>query len=259
MTKTAFGLALKEESMYDGQRRMCPAGCGTDCQYEKQEKDMRLRNIPGAKEAILESPYVVQEPENCRNNWENVFPEKNPLHIEVGMGKGRFLMDMARLHPDVNYIGIEMYDSVLLRAVQKREEMHEEGDNLPNLLFMRMDARELPLVFGEGEVQKIYLNFSDPWPKARHAKRRLTSREFLARYEQILEKEGTVEFKTDNRELFEFSLEEVKEQGWELIASTFDLHNQKEMMQGNVMTEYEEKFSSMGNPICKLICRQKQG
>ena len=99
-------------------------------------------------------------------------------------------MDMARLHPDVNYIGIEMYDSVLLRAVQKREEMHEEGDNLPNLLFMRMDARELPLVFGEGEVQKIYLNFSDPWPKARHAKRRLTSREFLARYEQILEKEG---------------------------------------------------------------------
>ena len=137
---------------------------------------MRLRNIPGAKEAILESPYVVQEPENCRNNWETVFSEKNPLHIEVGMGKGRFLMDMARLHPNVNYIGIEMYDSVLLRAVQKREEMHEEGDNLPNLLFMRMDARELPLVFGEGEVQKIYLNFSDPWPKARHAKRRLTSR-----------------------------------------------------------------------------------
>ena len=126
-------------------------------------------------------------------------------------------MDMARLHPDVNYIGIEMYDSVLLRAVQKREEMHEEGDNLPNLLFMRMDARESCLWSSAKErCTKIYLNFSDPWPKARHAKRRLTSREFLARYEQILEKEGTVEFKTDNRELFEFSLEEVKEQGWEL-------------------------------------------
>ena len=213
---------------------------------------MRLRNIPGAKEAILESPYVVQEPENCRNNWENVFPEKNPLHIEVGMGKGRFLMDMARLHPDVNYIGIEMYDSVLLRAVQKREEMHEEGDDLPNLLFMRMDARELPLVFGEGEVQKIYLNFSDPWPKDRHAKRRLPSRQFLARYEKILKPEGTIEFKTDNRPLFDFALEELEPAGWQAEEVTFDLHADERLMQGNVMTEYEEKFSAAGNPIHKL-------
>ena len=239
--------------MYDGQRHMCPAGYGADGQYEKREKDMRLRNIPGAKEAILESPYVVQEPENCRNNWETVFSEKNPLHIEVGMGKGRFLMDMARLHPNVNYIGIEMYDSVLLRAVQKREEMHEEGDDLPNLLFMRMDARELPLVFGEGEVQKIYLNFSDPWPKERHAKRRLTSRQFFDRYDQILAPRGVVEFKTDNRPLFEFSLEETEEAGWKLMAHTFDLHHDPSMNEGNVMTEYEEKFSSMGNPIYKMI------
>ena len=174
------------------------------------------------------------------------------------MGKGRFLMDMARLHPEINYVGIEMYDSVLLRALQKREELEEKGEELRNLLFMRMDARELPQVFEKGEVEKIYLNFSDPWPKARHAKRRLTSRQFLSRYEKILVRNGKVEFKTDNRELFEFSLEEVKEQGWELLESTFDLHNQPEMMEGNVMTEYEEKFSSMGNPICKLICRQKQ-
>ena len=122
---------------------------------------------------------------------------------------------------------------------------------------MRVDARELPEIFEKGEVQKIYLNFSDPWPKARHAKRRLTSREFLSRYEKILAEEGTVEFKTDNKDLFEFSLEEVKESPWELLAHTFDLHNEEGMMEGNVMTEYEEKFSSMGNPICKLVIRQK--
>lgn len=217
---------------------------------------MRLRNIPGAKEAILKSPYVVQEPEKYKGRWDGCFPVKKPLHIEVGMGKGRFLMDMASIHPEINYLGIEMYDSVLLRALQKREELEAEGRNPGNLMFMRMDARDLPKVFAKGEVQRIYLNFSDPWPKARHAKRRLTSREFLGRYEEILTAGGTVEFKTDNRELFEFSLEEIKEKGWELLASTFDLHNDEQMMCGNVMTEYEEKFSSMGNPICKLICRQ---
>ena len=214
---------------------------------------MRLRNIPGAQDAITESSYVLQNPEEHKGQWADFFSEKNPLHIEVGMGKGRFLMDMARLHPDVNYIGIEMYDSVLLRALQKREELEKEGQVYSNLYFMRMDARLLPEIFEKGEVAKIYLNFSDPWPKSCHAKRRLTSREFLARYDQILAQEGTVEFKTDNRELFEFSLEEVGEAGWKLLAHTFDLHHNGEMMQGNVMTEYEEKFSSMGNPICKMI------
>lgn len=144
------------------------------------------------------------------------FPTEPAIHLEVGMGKGRFLMDMARLHPEINYIGIEMYDSVLLRAIQKREALAEEGENLSNLMFMRMDARLLPEVFEKGEVAKIYLNFSDPWPKARHASRRLTSREFLARYDQILTLEGTIEFKTDNRGLFDFSLEEVPEAGWEI-------------------------------------------
>ena len=214
---------------------------------------MRLRNITGAQDAITESSYVIQKPEEHKGQWADVFSEKNPLHIEVGMGKGRFLMDMARLHPDVNYIGIEMYDSVLLRALQKREELEKEGQVYSNLYFMRMDARILPEVFEKGEVAKIYLNFSDPWPKSRHAKRRLTSREFLARYDQILAQEGTVEFKTDNRELFDFSLEEVEEAEWKLLAHTFDLHHNEEMMKGNVMTEYEEKFSSMGNPICKMI------
>lgn len=165
------------------------------------------------------------------------------------MGKGQFLMELARRNPQVNYLGIEMYDSVLLRALQRMAEI----DELPNLLFMREDARLLPEIFRKGEVEKIYLNFSDPWPKARHAKRRLTSREFLNRYERILVPEGVVEFKTDNRGLFEFSLEEIREAGWRLLACTYDLHNDAKMCEGNVMTEYEEKFSSLGNPIYKLV------
>ena len=218
---------------------------------------MRLRNIPGAQDAILESPYVVQEPQTKKGHWAEVFEKKQPLHIEVGMGKGRFLMDLARLHPEINYIGIEMYDSVLLRALQKREELEAAGEEFSNLVFIRVDARLLPEIFEKDEVDGIYLNFSDPWPKARHAKRRLTSREFLARYEKILKKEGTVEFKTDNRGLFEFSLEEVRDSDWNLEVCTFDLHHDEELVKGNVMTEYEEKFSSMGNPICKMVIRQK--
>ena len=214
---------------------------------------MRLRNIPGAKDAIAESIYVIQNPQENKGNWDKVFPQHQPVHLEVGMGKGRFLMDMAKLHPEINYIGIEMYDSVLLRAIQKKEALAEEGQELSNLKFMRMDARLLPEVFEKGEVSRIYLNFSDPWPKARHASRRLTSREFLSRYDKILKEDGTIEFKTDNRGLFDFSLEEVPEAGWKLEAHTFDLHHNEEMMIGNVMTEYEEKFSSMGNPICKMI------
>ena len=226
---------------------------GLRLSLQEDRSDMRLRNIPGAKDAILESGYVVQEPKEHKGKWTECFSGKQPLHIEVGMGKGRFLMDMARLHPDVNYVGIEMYDSVLLRALQKMEEREHAGTLPENLVFLRMDARTLPLVFEKGEVGKIYLNFSDPWPKERHAKRRLTSRQFLERYNQILAADGVVEFKTDNKGLFEFSLEEVEEAGWKLLGHTFDLHHDSAMNEGNVMTEYEEKFSSMGNPIYKLI------
>ena len=214
---------------------------------------MRLRNIPGSKDVIADSRFVVQNPDSQRGKWAEVFTNNHPVWIEVGMGKGRFIMDMARLHPDINFIGIEMYDSVLLRAVQKREQMEEE---LSNLYFIRMDARNLPEVFAQGEVDRIFLNFSDPWPKERHAKRRLTSRQFLERYDQILAEDGQVEFKTDNRGLFEFSLQEVEETKWQLAASTFDLHHESEMVRGNVMTEYEEKFSSMGNPIHKMIIQR---
>ena len=209
---------------------------------------MRLRHIRGSEETIAESPYVIQEPELHKGSWNQVFGNDNPIQIEVGMGKGRFIMELAKQNPDINYIGIERYSSVLLRGLQKRAQLE-----LNNIYFMCIDAKNMADYFAPGEVNKIYLNFSDPWPKARHAKRRLTSREFLARYDQILVQDGKVEFKTDNRDLFEFSLEEVKEAGWNLENYTFDLHHNEEMVQGNVMTEYEEKFSSMGNPICKMV------
>ena len=216
---------------------------------------MRLRNIRGSKDVIASCPFVVQEPESCRGRWAEIFGNENPIHIEVGMGKGRFLMDMAVLHPEINYIGIEMYDSVLLRAVQKREKLETE---IKNLFFIRMDARQLPEVFAEGEVDRIYLNFSDPWPKARHARRRLTSNEFFKLYDQVLTADGTVEFKTDNRPLFDFSVEELEtSELFVLDQLSYDLHNDSTMNQGNIMTEYEAKFSSMGNPICKLIAKRR--
>ena len=209
---------------------------------------MRLKNVPGARDVIAESSLVVHEPEKQKGNWQQVFGNDHPVHIEIGMGKGRFICEMAKTHPDINYIGIEKYSSVLLRAIQKMEE-----EPLPNLLFIRMDAENIDEVFGLDEVDRIYLNFSDPWPKDRHAKRRLPSKEFLARYDRFLKKDGVLEFKTDNRGLFDFAVEELPQAGWKLVKITYDLHHDEEMMKGNVMTEYEQKFSSMGNPIYKYI------
>lgn len=209
---------------------------------------MRLRNVPGAREVMVENDYVFTEPENVKGTWKDIFGNDNPVHIEIGMGKGRFITTLAADNPDINYIGIEKYSSVLLRAVEKQDELQ-----LPNLRFIRMDAEGICEVFDKDEVDRIYLNFSDPWPKDRHAKRRLTSRQFFARYDNILKKSGRVEFKTDNRDLFDFSVEKVKEAGWNLKAVTYDLHNDASMNEGNVCTEYELKFSEQGNPICKLI------
>lgn len=217
---------------------------------------MRLRNIPGAHDYLSSHPLVIKNETRYRGTWAETFEHpEHPIHIEIGMGKGKFLLTLAKENPNINYIGIERYSSVLLRALEQFDN-NEEYQNLTNVRFICMDARNLPEVFAVGEVGKIYLNFSDPWPKERHAKRRLTSRQFLERYSEILSPQGRVEFKTDNRGLFEFSLEEVKEAGWKLEAYTFDLHHEKEMMEGNVMTEYEEKFSSMGNPIHKMIITQ---
>lgn len=212
---------------------------------------MRLRNISGARDVIAESPLVVHEPEKIKGKWTDIFGNDHPLRIEIGMGKGRFIHELAERNPEINYIGIEKYSSVLLRALQKMEIRP-----LSNLLFIRMDAEEITEVFDREEVDRIYLNFSDPWPKDRHAKRRLPSKEFLFRYNQFLKKDGVLEFKTDNKDLFDFALEELPKAGWEVVEFTYDLHHDIQMMENNIMTEYEEKFSSKGNPIYKYIIKR---
>ena len=208
---------------------------------------MRLRNVKGARETIEVNPYVIKDGEERKGKWKELFGNNYPIHLEIGMGKGKFLLQLAEQNPDINYIGIEKYSSVLIRALQKREEY--EGENI---YFLRMDAENIPDIFKEGEIDRIYLNFSDPWPKERRAKRRLTSKEFFSRYDRILKKDGVVIFKTDNRELFDFSLEQVPLAGWKLKNYTYDLHH-SEYAEGNIMTEYEEKFSAQGKPICRLV------
>lgn len=229
---------------------------------------MRLRNIPRADGVLQAHPIVAKEEKEQKGKWAEVFGNHNPIHIEIGMGKGQFILSLAKRNPEINYIGVERYSSVLLRAVEKYNEMCGQKpliedvtdteqlriwEEIPNVRFICMDAADITEVFEPGEIQKIYLNFSDPWPKKRHARRRLTSKEFFGRYEKVLPAEGIVEFKTDNTELFQFSLDEVAEAGWALRAHTWDLHHDEMMNVGNVMTEYEEKFSSIGNPIHKLI------
>ena len=216
---------------------------------------MRLKNVPGSREAVAASDFVITEPDRMAGQWAaKVFCNNDPIHIEVGMGKGRFINCLAANNPDINYIGIEKYSSVLIRALEKAEK-----DPLSNLRFIRMDAEDIEAVFAKGEVERIYLNFSDPWPKDRHAKRRLTSGRFLGRFANILSDNGTIEFKTDNRDLFDYSLEEIEPAGWKLVASTYDLHNDPVMCEGNIMTEYEEKFSMAGNPICKYVITPAHG
>lgn len=230
---------------------------------------MRLRNIPRAEGVLQAHPIVMKEETTYKGKWNQEFGNHHPIHIEIGMGKGQFLLTLARQNPDINYIGIERYSSVLLRAVEKYEEFcGREGllgvepgemrplrvdEKLSNIRYVCMDATDIADVFAPGEVARIYLNFSDPWPKKKHARRRLTSREFFGRYQKILAEEGVVEFKTDNSDLFQFSLEEVEAARWKLTGYTWDLHNDERMNSGNIMTEYEAKFSAMGNSIHKLI------
>jgi len=208
---------------------------------------MRLRNVKGARENIAACEYVIHDPENQKGKWKELFGNDNPIHIEIGMGKGKFIQTLALNNPNINYVGIEKYSSVLIRAIEKRQE-----NDTPNLVFIRMDAEDIINIFDKEEVDQIYLNFSDPWPKDRHAKRRLTSKEFFARYDQILKSNGVVIFKTDNKDLFDFSLEEIPLANWKLKNHTFDLHN-SEYVEGNIMTEYEERFVAEGKPINRLV------
>lgn len=207
---------------------------------------MRLRNVKGSRDRIAADDFVIHKPMEYKGHWEEAFGAKRPLYLEIGMGKGKFISELAVETPQNNYLGIEKFSSVLVRALDKRRELEVD-----NLLFLRMDAEEIVDIFEKDEVDGIYLNFSDPWPKDRHAKRRLTSGRFLNRYMQVLKPEGKVIFKTDNKELFDFSLEQAEAAEWHILNYTYDLHH-SEFAAGNIMTEYEERFLQEGKPICRM-------
>lgn len=214
---------------------------------------MRLRHIKGCEDFISDAKECIREDKAIeqKGKIQDIFKEKRPLQIEIGMGKGQFIRNMAIKNPDINFIGIEKYESVLMKAIQRKRNLETEKE-IDNLRFLCADARKLAEIFDVCEVDKIFLNFSDPWPKDRHANRRLTSPDFLNIYDTILKKDGVIEFKTDNRGLFEYSLEVIKDSKWKLNYCSFDFHSEKES-EGNIMTEYEEKFAGQGNKICKMI------
>lgn len=205
---------------------------------------MRLRNVPGAREKIDNSKYIINNYKEYKGKYNTVFSNDNPICIEIGTGKGKFIKELALLNPNINYIGIEKYDSVLVRALEKVEE-----EDIPNLRYISMDATEIENAF-EKEIDTIYLNFSDPWPKARHTDRRLTSKRFLQRYDNLFKGVKHIIFKTDNRKLFEFSIMSFTEYGYKIENIILDLYNDD--IKDNVATEYEEKFHNKGMPIYKI-------
>ena len=202
---------------------------------------MRLRNVKGAKEIIESSNYVVLDYKKYRGNYNKLFKNNNPIYVEIGMGKGKFIIDNAMKYPNINFIGIEKYDSVVVRAIQKLEDK-----DIPNLKIIRMDALEITDVFDK-EVSRIYLNFSDPWPKDRHEHRRLSSDIFLKKYDLIFKDNKNIVMKTDNRYLFEYSVKSFVNYGYKINDISLDLHQAN--YPDNIMTEYEEKFVSKGSPI----------
>lgn len=207
---------------------------------------MRVRRKPGAYEALAsKKPYFIENPENYKGKWQDVFGNDKPIHAEFGGGKGRFIVGMAKLHPEINYLMVDVVPEVALKAAER---MEEEGPD--NVKLILMDLATLSDVFAENELNRIYLNFSDPWPKRRHHRRRLTYRRFLEKYKHVLDAEGWIHFKTDNKRLFEFSLNEFAETDLIMRNISLDLHHNLKIE--NVMTEYEEKFSSMGHPIYRV-------
>ena len=208
---------------------------------------MRLKHIKGSDNYVNNSSYIIHDPENRIGKWKDEFSNTNDIHIEIGMGRGNFIINMAIKHPEINYIGIEMYDSVIYKAIKKLEEL---GEKVPqNLRLIRMDANLINSIFNS-EISRIYLNFSDPWPKAKHAKRRLTSKQFLDKYDNIFKGSKQIFQKTDNNDLFEFSMESLQEHGYVLKKVTRDLYN--DMIDDNIPTEYEQKFAKQGIKINRL-------
>lgn len=204
---------------------------------------MRIRNKPWASDFIAQNPqYIIPNPEELKGNWHKFFGNENPIHIEVGTGKGSFITGMAKANPHINYIGIELFESVIVTALERVVEL-----GAPNVKLLQVNAADLQNYFAPSEIGQVYLNFSDPWPKKRHEKRRLTYKSFLDIYKEILIDNGEIHFKTDNRSLFEYSLLSFNEYGLKLNYISLDLHNSD--FEGNIMTEYEKKFSEMGQPI----------
>lgn len=210
---------------------------------------MRVRKRKGAEELISSHPeYVVDQAHTFKGKWHKRFGNDHPIHIEIGMGKGQFITEMAKAHPEINYIGVEIQVSVVSFALDK-----VLGEELPNVQLLHVDGSSLTEYFADGEVDRIYLNFSDPWPKKRHEKRRLTYKSFLAVDEQILKPAGEIHFKTDNQGLFEYSLASFSQYGMTILQVWLDLHHSN--YEGNIMTEYEEKFSSRGQRIYRVEAR----
>ena len=187
----------------------------------------------------------ITDPENHKGNWNKVFGNDNPIHVEIGCGKGSFIVGMAKLYPDVNFIAIEKVEDVIVMAIEKAI-----ANEVSNVRFMDLDAERIEDFFEKGEIKRIYLNFSDPWKKSKQAKRRLTHKNFLDRYKKVLNSGDYIWFKTDNQKLFEFSLNSFCDEGFKLRNITLDLHNSG--FEGNVVTEYEQRFMDLGQPIYRL-------
>lgn len=205
---------------------------------------MRLRNVKGAKEIIDNSPYIIKNPIDYRGNYQKIFENNNPIHIEIGMGKGDFIIENAKKYPNINFIGIEKFDSVIVRAVQKLE-----NEEIPNLKLIKIDANEIDDVFDK-EISVIYLNFSDPWPKARHAKRRLSSEIFLNKYDSVFIDKKRIIMKTDNRKLFEYSIKSFTDYGYKIEDISLNLY--EDDIKNNIPTEYETRFHNRGCLIYKV-------
>lgn len=211
---------------------------------------MRLKKVKGAGEKIEKSPYLIKNPSEYCGDYKKIFNNSNPIRIEVGMGKGNFIINSALNNKDINFIGIEKYDSVLVRAIEKLEDK-----DIPNLKLICMDAKEIDEIF-KNEIDLVYLNFSDPWPKKRHADRRLTSSVFLKKYDNIFKNDKKIILKTDNRKFFEYSVTSFSNYGYKIMDISLNLHEDNDPL--NVQTEYEEKFSSKGMPIYKVEVVQER-
>ncbi len=211
---------------------------------------MRQRNVKNKKDIINNSKYIILNPEEYIGNWKKLFNNFNPIYIEIGMGKGDFILENAINYPNINFIGIEKYDSIIALAIKKIEKIE-----LNNLKLIRMDALNIDNVFKK-EIDKLYLNFSDPWPKERHAKRRLTSNVFLEKYDNIFVNNKVIEMKTDNQGLFEYSLISFNDYGYHIKEISLDLHHSNK--ENNIMTEYEKKFSSKNNRIYYVKVEKNQ-